>query len=166
LVYNGVEFNDKTLIGMCRTNSAGQFFSQQNFRWVISWFNRRNIGLYGANANGTSTTSATVVELNASCRCNFITWGEEAFEAALWGTAQANVAGGNIAAQIVLDGSSLLAQNPIMTSTNVSDYSPVAGGAFFFASEGVHYVTPGGVSYGPGVWSGIFYCGVNAMIRG
>jgi len=166
LVYNGVEYNDMTLIGMCRTNSAAQFFSQQNFRWVISWFNRRNIGLYGANANGTSTTSATVVELNASCRCNFITWGEEAFEAALWGTAQANVAGGNIAAQIVLDGSSLLAQNPIMTSTNVSDYSPVAGGAFFFASEGVHYVTPGGVSYGPGAWSGIFYCGVNAMIRG
>lgn len=79
----GVEIltgNDtRTLIGMCRINASSQFQNDAANRFVISWFNRRNIALQGAALSNVTTSSVPLVELSgATSRINFVTWADEA----------------------------------------------------------------------------------------
>lgn len=68
----------RTLVGMIRTNGSSQFEDDNALRGVISWFNRRDIGMVNGFTADRTTASTTYVELNSEIRNNFITWGDEA----------------------------------------------------------------------------------------
>jgi hypothetical protein len=68
----------RTLVGMARpiTGPAWQDAAQQRF--VVSYFNRRNIGLVGNFSTGRTTTATTFAEINSEIRCEALVWGDEA----------------------------------------------------------------------------------------
>jgi hypothetical protein len=85
----GVEIltgNDsRSLIGMCRTNAAGQFADSKTQRFVRSWMNRQAPTFDNSMTAQRSTTSTSSVEINQEIRCEILTWVNEAVIASIVG---------------------------------------------------------------------------------
>jgi hypothetical protein len=74
----------RTLIGLIRTGGTGgvQFVDSINSRFVLSWFNRRERGMRGLTTSyywfsGDGNWREIITNTSASCRVNFLTWGDE-----------------------------------------------------------------------------------------
>jgi len=159
---------DKTLVGMIKTSVSGQFLNATNLRWVISWFNRRNISAVGPSTAGATTTSngGVFAELLGGARTYFLTWADEVVAMRVSGQAHNSVAGNSSAAAIGLDGS-VAPQG----GNSGGSYSAVAGQAAFTGgfhdavlSEGAHYITPIGSVANTG--TGTFTVATAALVRG
>jgi hypothetical protein len=151
-----------TLIGMCRTNASAQFVDAAANRGVLSWFNRRNIGVVGAGTAGQTIASIPLVELTVASRAFFLTWGEEHVLAAVSGYAN-NSAVGTVVCSVNLDS----ATNLISTQTTLPTGTYWAGMSTTFSIvnpvEGYHWITPFG-STNSG--TSAFYVQCTGMIRG
>lgn len=73
----------RTVVGMIRTNATPNFVNSVTQRFVISWFQRRDLALLNGFTANRTTTSATYVELNSEIRCEFLTWADEAVTLAM-----------------------------------------------------------------------------------
>lgn len=88
---NGVEIKtgdpSRTLVGMVRTNSSGQFVDDEKNLCVLSWFNRhRKVGKSKFTANRDVAAAALVFsEVNTEIRVNFLTWADEPVRQAICG---------------------------------------------------------------------------------
>jgi len=155
--------NSRTLIGMVRTNASAQFQNTADIRWVISWFNRRNISLVGASTAGAATASLSPVELTSAARAYFLTWQEEDISMAVTGHALLTAIG-NISVLMYLDATTnVWPTNPITTVPGASYAVALGGSANPGVTEGMHFITPMGfVSGGTGTYH--VFC--MAMIRG
>ena len=132
--------NTRTVIGMIRTNASSQFQSDAANRLVISWFNCRDLALAGVQASA-STASTTAVELSASSRANFLTWGEEHVEFGLWGSMSNNANGVLTLTYINLNGTTVVFA--IQTHAPAVNYQMGVGGYVAIAvTEGFNYLTP------------------------
>lgn len=151
-----------SLIGMCRTNASSQFQDDDANRFVLSWFNRRNIHFAGANTAGAVTTSTVATELGAVYRANFLTWGDESISCGLTGSMYNLNAGNYLIAQAAIN--SLTAVIAVGGHSVIADaFVPVGGAGAVLASEGFHFLTP--VSF-VGGGTGVFHYSVNGMVRG
>jgi len=151
-----------SLIGMCRTNASSQFQDDAANRFVLNWFNRRNIHFAGANTAGAVTTSTVATELGAVYRANFLTWGDESISCGLTGSMYNLNAGNYLIAQAAIN--SLTAVIAVGGHSVIADaFVPVGGAGAVLASEGFNFVTP--VSF-VGGGTGVFHYSVNGMVRG
>lgn len=155
----------RTLVGMARTISGPAFADTAAQRFVISWFNRGEIESRNSFAANRTTTSAAIVELSASERAEFLTWGPATTRASV---IAANSAVGLLGAAIGIDGGA---------AANVSDgclelvgvintgqnHSVGVPGATLSLSEGYHYATLSGNVGGGG--TGTFLGGATAPVR-
>ena len=70
----------RALVGMARTNASGAWVSSDTQRFVISWFNRRNLSmLLQPVPSGASIASTDYVDINTSTKIEYLGWGESDF---------------------------------------------------------------------------------------
>ena len=96
--------NSRSLIGMVRVNASTQFANSATQRFVVSWFNRRNIGGVSALTANRAVTATTYTEINTEIRVEFVTWGEEAVTAIISGSVGNGSSGGATFTSIGFDG--------------------------------------------------------------
>jgi hypothetical protein len=147
----------RTLVGMVRTNATPNFVDDNTLRGVISYYNRRKIGLITNFTASRTTTSTTYVELNTEIRGNFLTWSDEAVTVSVIGLTSNDTASHLASTAVGFDGTN---QENAMTSA----HSPVGGQVFPIGisftknglAEGFHYATVLGCisSTGTGTWYG------------
>lgn len=115
-----------TLVGMIYTTAATQFTDTRSQRFSINWFNRRTI--FGAQgfAASRSTTTAALVEISATERIEFLTWGEDISAEALANMSQ-NTGTGATGANVYIDAANLAGQQ----------VNPPSGQLVSFVSKGI-----------------------------
>jgi len=165
-VVTGAGGDTNTLIGMIFANASAQFQDANQFRWVISWFNRRRIAGNGPSTAGVTTTSTTPVELAPSARVNFLVWAGEAVGVSLVGTSQASPVPSTTGSTIGIDGAATGAfiQASLQTITGATDWGAHSGTNWQVMSEGNHFITP--LGYNINAFTGAFHVAVFATIRG
>lgn len=153
----------KSLVGMVATTASSQFADSPAFRGVISWFNRRNIGLIGTTTPGSSTSSIGYVELHGPSRIYFLTWADESCDFAVVGQANNNTTAFSVSAGVGVDG--------VFQGIAGGSYTASGGQNSFTAgfqrtglTEGLHYITPMGTVGAGG--TGAFSIAALATIRG
>jgi hypothetical protein len=159
----------RTLVGMARpiTGPAWQDTAAQRF--VVSWFNRRDIATASFFTVGRSTASGAFIELNTEIRNEFLAWADTALSFTAGGAISNNTAAAQTATALAIDGAVALeggsnAANP--TGIN-NQLLPVHAAANLTAIEGYHYVTlVGTVSGGTGTWAGSGAAGARCSIQG
>lgn len=67
--------NSRSLVGMCRTIAGPAFADTQVQRFVLSYFNRRSLGLFVGTVSGT-VAATTLTEITASGRAEILAWPE------------------------------------------------------------------------------------------
>lgn len=133
--------NTRTLVGMARTNGSAQWVDSPTQRFVISWFNRRPIGLVRTFADNRTFTSQTFVEVSSSERLEFLTWGDSAVQAG-YGIPMASAsATPGVTAGIAFDGSTPTAPTSLVSTVGPADTRWSAGTTVNYLSEGYHYAT-------------------------
>jgi hypothetical protein len=146
----------RSVVGMIRTNATPNFQDDDDLRGVISWFNRRSIGLAKNFTADRTTTSSSYVEVNTEIRGNFVTWAEEAVVVGLSGSATNSVAPGTgeVRTSLAFDGTT--AENAM--SSNGAGQLGAIGVALVKngLAEGFHFATLIGLAIGGGTstWKG------------
>jgi len=175
-VTTGVEIKTgdvtRTLVGMARPIAGPAFADTAAQRYVLSYFNRRDLSCGGAFTALRAITSTSYVEIGNDIRNEFITWADEIASSAISGFMyNGNTNTGNYTS-IAFDGiaaedtcsmfqpSTATYSGPVSVLTNKSGLS-----------EGYHYVTAvGSVTAGTGTWVGSTTAGartvLNTKIRG
>jgi hypothetical protein len=130
----------RSLVGLIRAITGPAFADTDTQRFVISWFNRRAIGMANGFSANRSTASTTYVELHTEIRCEFLTWGDESVSAAQASWVAASGASSEFAA-VAFDGTT--PENggvgnyiPAGTTVNISTTANKSG-----LAEGYHYAT-------------------------
>lgn len=154
---------DKSLVGMVATNGSAQFAMTSIFAGVISWFNRRSIGLLGTTTPGSNTASIGFVELHSPSRVYFLTWADETVDAQVIGQASNNTTAFSVSAGVGFNGAfGGIAGGSYTASGGQSSYT---GSASLPApSDGLQYVTPLGTVGAGG--TGTFSIAALVKIRG
>jgi hypothetical protein len=151
---------------MVRTNASAQFQNDAAFRGVISWFNRRNIPLVGADtANAATSATTPYVEINAVARVGLMTWGEEAVHGEVFGPASNTTAGQYCALALGVDGtvSTLGGRNTFATVSVAGAYVALSSAGSSYVTEGYHFLTP--IAFVQG-GTGNYFAQIVATIRG
>jgi hypothetical protein len=134
--------NTRSVVGMVRMNTAGQF--SQNL--VISWFNRR-LKYIAGQSTAVQSSAPSLVELNSIARIEILNWADEAVWVSFSGLMFSNTPGALVTASIGLDGSVSLLSQPPQGNAIVENYQfPVSGSAAIPTTEGYHYLTPLGMT--------------------
>ena len=145
----------RLLVGMVKVNgdTPGLF---QTPGLVLSWYQRRGIKVSAAFTTNRTTTSTSLVELNAEIQVKFISWAEEAFVAMFTGSATTNGAAGVVFhTRITLDGVVTALTPQLALNTPVTSYTTnVSINGQATATEGYHYATlAGAVNSDTGTWA-------------
>lgn len=147
-----------TLVGMIRTNVSGLFADGPQFRWVASYFNRRNRSIATGTLAGfnPTTASGSPVVLSSNWNTHFLNWADEAFTCTLTMYAANNTAGCRADSSIgTAIGSGVAAA--VSTTAGVTQVAP--GGLAHSSTtslsmmpgEGTCFVTPMGSVSGGGI---------------
>lgn len=146
----------RTLVGMARTITGPAWVDTEAQRFVLSYFNRKDLNARRWFTAARTTASATYVELNTEIRCEFLTWGDEVSAAYADGRVSNATASGFMASSIGIDGTTAEEAYSVFQA-----YTNGATGGFGIAvpksglSEGYHYATLlGWSSGGTGTWFG------------
>jgi len=162
----------RALVGMAYTRTNA-WLDTAAARFVISYFNRRNLGLLNWFTTSRTTSSASFVEINSEIRCEFLTWADEAVSIGMNGLFKNSVVSTGIAACVAFDGA---------TDDDFGQYTqtPVAGywsglsgsGVKSGLAAGYHYATlcglgPNTTTFAGSGSAGIDQrCSLNLGIRG
>jgi hypothetical protein len=151
----------RTVIGMVRYVGGIGFANSTKYRGVISWFNRRNLALYGDSTAGASSTAGSPTEVNPAARAYFLNWADDDV---LIGIAGSFLSGGAGTGgwQIGYDGTVVgTVSNQTIGSTT---WWGAATSFFSFNTAEIwHYVTPMCAGYGVGF---NFHLNMVGLIRG
>jgi hypothetical protein len=142
--------NTRTLVGMIRVNGSQKVFTQGeesgqngNINTVATWDNRApTVTRCWFEANRTSTSNVTYVEVNSENRCHFMSWGDAATFVSTQNGSN-NTVGAAVVTVVSLDGVS--AGLPDVVSTYgmlqpVANYSTLlVTPGMVIPSEGYHY---------------------------
>ncbi|WP_445488573.1 hypothetical protein [Rhodopseudomonas sp. RCAM05734] len=135
----------RSLVGQARTVSSAWVDTDAQ-RFVISYFNRREIGghsYFGANRSTTSTSYALVT--SNDMLTEFLTWGDEAVDLKFSGEASNSVTGGQVSVSFGID-STTVAEDVFASAQSVSGTFDIGPVAFSMTksglAEGYHGVNP------------------------
>lgn len=120
----------RTLVGMVRPVTGPAFVDSLTQRFVISWFNRRDISLNITAVADQLTASTTYTEVNNTFRVNFLSWGQDASTWSLGALATSAVTGVPVYCALRLD-------NLGTAISYAATAIPVAGGGANLSSAGV-----------------------------
>nr|AER23937.1 hypothetical protein var60 [Variovorax sp. HH01] len=160
----------RTLVGMARpvTGPAWQDAAQQRF--VISWFNRQELELFGAFTTGRPYGSSTPGEANSEIRNEFLSWGGVPFKSFIDGAAQIDTAGAYVNTFVALDG---VAQDASCTfqAYGANARGPVSCSLARSSTEGYHYTSLFGATGGSGIITflgggGVGRCALKTLVQG
>jgi hypothetical protein len=134
-LYVATGVQTRLLIGMVRTNGStpGQF---QTPALVLSWYKRRSIKASTTFTANQTTTSASVVELEAAKRVLFLSWAEEDILVQYVGHGYHSVTGAGFDTAITLDG-------VVTTVAGITTYAPVLSYRVNVSFGGLATVTDG-----------------------
>jgi hypothetical protein len=129
-------------------------------RFVVSWFNRRNISCNGGSVTISGSIGSGLGERTASNRCEFLTWSDEA----VFAQSQASMrstSNGTLSSRVDIDGATF---GDTVIPDGVANLFSLANASFVTTlSEGYHFSTwDSAVQAG----SGTATCTNMAMIRG
>lgn len=154
----------RTLVGLGRPITGPAWQDAADQRFVISWFNRKDIrGFANFTTNRTSTSSANppTAEIDQEIRNEFLTWGDEAVTAMASGGNESSVPT-NVFTALSYDATGTV--DPTQTALPASG-QPLSVGfanAADSLSEGYHFLTvKGATSSGTGTWRGSGTVGAN-----
>lgn len=131
----------RTLVGMVRPVTGPAFVDSLTQRFVISWFNRRDIALNITAVADQLTSSTTYTEVNNTFRVNFLSWGQDASTWSLGALATSSVAGVPVYCALRIDNT-----GPSSISSAATAIPFAGGGAnlgssgVVLASEGYHFI--------------------------
>jgi hypothetical protein len=129
----------RTLVGMARIITGPAWVDTITQRFVLSYFNRRNV-TGTASVASANTTSTSYVELSTSLRVEFLAWGDESVHYGAAGTASNNTssqtAGVKLAVDNVAVGPECKAHSDNAAFTRSFGPTHVA-----LETEGYHYLT-------------------------
>lgn len=160
----------RTLVGMARpvTGPAWQDAAQQRF--VISWFNRQELELFGAFSTGRNYGSSTPGEPNSEIRNEFLTWGGVPFKSFIDGAAQIDTISAYVNTYVALDG---VAQDAscAFQAYAANARGPVSCTLARSVPEGYHYTTLFGATGGSGVitflgGAAVGRCSLKTLVQG
>ena len=162
-----VEYQEYTLIGMCQTNASAQFQDDSGWRGVLSWFNRVNKFISGAQIN--FTTSLNYPQLGGIMALA-LNWANEAvaaiYNVCVYVDGSGPTSGETLYANIGIDGISTFVSMPTPGTTpwagGVQESIPIGG--FCTPPEGWHsYSLAAGVTAPVGSH---FLCQMTGFTRG
>jgi hypothetical protein len=91
----------RTLVGMARPTTGPAWIDTARFRYVISWFNRRPLGLKGPNTAATAgITTGTLAEADTNIRAQWLAWSGDSVSYALVAGITSNATPGVVFATI------------------------------------------------------------------
>jgi hypothetical protein len=156
--------NTRTLIGMIRANNSSQFQDDQATRFVLSWFNRRNKKLVGADTGGVQSNSTTAIELGGgNSRVWLLTWGDDDINLGSVGTVLSDTVTASVGTYVFGDNVNLTPRSSSTTNAVANGSMPTAHSFWATLSEGYHYLAPfANITAG----TGTFYIILIGMIRG
>lgn len=153
--------NDKTLVGMIRTNASAQFQIANGFLFVLNWFNRRVRRSRTVFTGNPTTSSTSIVELDTSIRNNFICWSDDFPLFSVSGTATAGASSQLAVTGIGFDGTTPELESALYSGMHTSTEGSSTVGSISFSgiknglTEGNHYATVlGAASFGSVGWQG------------
>lgn len=153
----------KSVVGMVATNASSQFAASSGFWGVISYFNRRDIGLIGVTTPASTTSSIGFVELHSPSRVFFLNWNDEVGSAHVLGQGHNGTTAFSVSTGVGLNGSFLgIAGGSYTASGGQSSYTGAASPLGL--ADGLHYVTPLGTVGAGG--TGTFSVAALVNIRG
>jgi len=153
--------DSRSLIGMIYTSGSSGFVNAQGTRYVMSWFNRRNIAFGGTSTSRVAISSGSLVELTSAARAYFVAWADEALGFSLSGAELGDAVGALLTTAVMLDGVALYQAPAHVTTANY--LMPVGSSGNGNVTEGLHYLTPAGAVSAA---NGTFYISVNGILRG
>jgi hypothetical protein len=141
----------RTLVGMARTTSGGIWNSNSEERFVLSYFNRRELIASWPFLVTQTTTQTTYTGLGGSILVAWLTWADEPVKFTVNGTSL-NSGANATRTSIGVDGTTPQDVYALMGGTDYSNLSLSHANTF---SEGYHYSTVlGRVTAGTGTWEG------------
>lgn len=157
----------RTLVGMARPITGPAWQDDINQRFVLSWFNRKQIYCRaGLGSSVGSITSVPAIELSTGLRCEMLVWADSVLDFSFDGYSTNSSAFAINYGYLTVDGT---LQDAFSAAGNAaaSQAVPVAVRMSTNASEGYHYVTPYvSVSAGTGSWVGSVSAGVRCSNKG
>lgn len=159
---SGTPDSSRSYVGKIATNAASHFQAQGI--GVLSWFNRKQIGLSGAGVTISGITSGTPVELSSTGRVSFLAFADNAISATINGFMGNTTTGDPVQATILLDGLTWTGSSYSQLSASSGERSNLAVSNTANVLEGQHYVTPAG--YVPAGGSGTFTVDAQAQVWG
>lgn len=146
--------NDKTLIGMVRTDGSAQFVDNDGSLFVLSWFNPR-LKKSRTNFDTDKTYGATTVgEIDVTIRNSFLTWARYPVAWSNMGAVAAASSGQQAMTSIGFDGTSPEVEATVFTGMHTNTEGSATVGMANFSgekaglSESNHYATLLGLSIG------------------
>jgi len=132
----------RTLVGMAYCKTAATFADTDAQRFVVSYFNRRNItGRSFFTANRT-ISSGTFAEINSEIRAEFVCWSDEATSISITGAAQGSAAGfNNTLAKIAVDATGADGFTGFSCSSTFQAIGNICISSVEALNEGYHYST-------------------------
>lgn len=156
-IYHKTGDATQTLVGMARTITGPAWVDTAAQRFVRSWFNDPGISARNSLASDTTTTSASLVELNSGRKAEFLLWAGEPFLITQSAHAKNNTNGTDSATATGIDGTAAASNmtTKFSTATATIDGKNDAGisAAADPVAEGYHYATLlAAVTAGTGTW--------------
>lgn len=139
----------RTLVGMARTSSIGDWRDSATLRFVLSYFNRREIVASSFFTATRTTTNTNYAEVNSEIQLFWLTWADEPVKLFFTGTVTNSGTNATLTS-IGVDGTT--PENIYAQSNSTSQFPVCLAHANSF-SEGYHYSTVlGAVAAGTGSW--------------
>lgn len=166
--------NTRVLVGKARTIAGPAWQDTEAQRFVISWFNRRNISTRTFFTTNRSLTVVAYAEINTEIRAEFLTWGDAGIIMNAAGTLFNTTNGAQTSTAMGLDGAVAMdgCNNTGNQAATNSIVMPVGISANPTPSEGNHFVTLLGFSSaGTSTWlgsgtAGTARCAILGTIQG
>jgi len=151
----------RTVIGLVRYVAGIGFANSTKYRATLSWFNRRNLALFGDSTAGASSTASTPTEVNPAARTYFLNWSDDDVLIGITGSFLSG-APGTGGWQIGYDGAAV----GVVSNQTIGNTTWWGSCTSFFAfntAEIWHYVTPLAAGYGVGF---NFHINMVGLVRG
>lgn len=133
--------NSRTLVGMCRTNSAAQFVASAKQQFCISWFNRKWLMSNSGFLANRSITSTSYAEIDSEIRCEFLSWGYD-HPVMVGGWVSSTSPGHVVDTAVGVNGSTMLANLVSRSDIAVANTAyPIGVSGVFSVVEGYNYIT-------------------------
>lgn len=155
----------RTLVGFARTITGPAWADTALQRFVLSYYNRRNIYGTSTDIDTSSTTSGSAVAINSTNLLEFLTWGDEAVQQSASAIMNNSTTNG-MAFTIGLDGSADATKRTQLFGGNASMQAPMSTVGLFSPSEGYHYAQGFMNSVVGGDTTTCFVFNTQVMVRG